>query len=230
MDNKLKIVSDIIKDNVLYCAMLVLVFVLFFMFVTPKIQSGIDSVVQLKKQEKTLKQYQQQYETLKFQQQNKNRRAQATKDGKIIYEALDFEFSTDASFAPLFELVLDIAQKSGIRIRAIDYNYAPQEDLIFTAKLQGYNVCELNMLTVGTYQELQSFIKTIIKEQYLMNFAEIELTPWENDKKILIAKIKLRLYTRTSIDNTPVASPQAENKAKKAPSGRKDFSMFGRKK
>ena len=72
--------------------------------------------------------------------------------------------------------------------------------MIFAAKINGYNVCELNMVTVGSYTELQNFFKSIMKEQYLTNLAEVELTPWEKDKKVLIAKIKLRLYTRTIVD------------------------------
>ena len=107
------------------------------------------------------------------------------------------QFSPDASFAPLFELILTIAEQSGIRIRAIDYDYAPAEDMIFAAKLEGYNACELNMVAVGSYSEFQVFLKTIMKEQYVTNLAEVELTPWDKDKKVLIAKIKLRLYTRT---------------------------------
>lgn len=145
-------------------------------------------------------QVKEQYDALKAQQELQNRQKKVVKDGKVVFDAPDMKFSPDASFAPLFELVLTIAQQSGIRIRAIDYDYAPQEDMIFAAKIDGYNVCELNMVAVGTYTEFQTFFKSIMKEQYLTNLAEVELTPWEKDKKVLIAKIKLRLYTRTIAD------------------------------
>ena len=107
------------------------------------------------------------------------------------------QFSPDASFAPLFELVLTLAQQNGVRIRSIDYNYSPADDVISMAKIEGYNTCQLDMVLVGSYSEIQNFFRAVLKEQYVTNLAEVELTPWEKDKKILIAKVKLNLYTRT---------------------------------
>ena len=69
--------------------------------------------------------------------------------------------------------------------------------MVFAAKIEGYNTCQLDMIIVGSYSEIQNFFKAVMKEQYVTNLAEVELTPWEKDKKVLIAKIKLRLYTRT---------------------------------
>lgn len=197
MDKTLKIAINILKENATYAAPILLVVVLFVNFVIPQFTKSIDAVKLLKSNKAQYEQVVEQYNMLKMQQDAQNRQKKVVKDGKVIFEAPDMQFSPDASFAPLFELVLTIAQQSGIRIRAIDYNYSPQEDAIFVAKLEGYNTCELNMVIVGSYTEIQTFFKTIMKEQYVTNLAEVELNPWDKDKKVLIAKVKLRLYTRT---------------------------------
>lgn len=197
MDKTLKIAINILKENAVYAAPILLVVVLFVNFVIPQFTKSIDAVKLLKSNKAQYEQVVEQYNMLKMQQDAQNRQKKVVKDGKVIFEAPDMQFSPDASFAPLFELVLTIAQQSGIRIRAIDYNYSPQEDAIFAAKLEGYNTCELNMVIVGSYTEIQTFFKTIMKEQYVTNLAEVELNPWDKDKKVLIAKVKLRLYTRT---------------------------------
>lgn len=197
MDKTLKIAINILKENATYAAPILLVVVLFVNFVIPQFTKSIDAVKLLKSNKAQYEQVVEQYNMLKMQQDAQNRQKKVVKDGKVIFEAPDMQFSPDASFAPLFELVLTIAQQSGIRIRAIDYNYSPQEDAIFAAKLEGYNTCELNMVMVGSYTEIQTFFKTIMKEQYVTNLAEVELNPWDKDKKVLIAKVKLRLYTRT---------------------------------
>lgn len=197
MDNKLKIATNILKENAMYLAPVILVLILFVNFVVPKFSSSIEAAKLLKTTKTQYEQLSEQLNMLKIQQSSKSSQKNASKDGKVIYSAPDMQFSTDASFAPLFEFVLTIAQQSGIRIRSIDYNYAPSEDMVFAAKLEGYNSCELNMLAVGSYSEFQIFFKTLMKEPYLTNIAEIELNPWEKDKKVLIAKIKLRLYTHT---------------------------------
>lgn len=197
MDKTLKIALNILKENATYAAPIVLVIVLFVNFVIPQFTKSLDALKLLKSNKAQYEQVVEQYNMIKMQQDAQNRQKKVVKDGKVIFEAPDMQFSPDASFAPLFELVLTIAQQSGIRIRAIDYNYSPQEDAIFAAKLEGYNTCELNMVVVGSYTELQTFFKTIMKEQYVTNLAEVELNPWDKDKKVLIAKVKLRLYTRT---------------------------------
>lgn len=197
MDKTLKIALNILKENATYAAPIVLVIVLFVNFVIPQFTKSLDALKLLKSNKAQYEQVVEQYNMIKMQQDAQNRQKKVVKDGKVIFEAPDMQFSPDASFAPLFELVLTIAQQSGIRIRAIDYNYSPQEDAIFAAKLEGYNTCELNMVIVGSYTEIQTFFKTIMKEQYVTNLAEVELNPWDKDKKVLIAKVKLRLYTRT---------------------------------
>lgn len=198
--DKTKIILNILKDNIVYVLPILIAFVLFVNFVVPEFNKGVKTFRKMVDAKTQYEQVKEQYDMLKAQQDMQNRQKKVVKDGKIVFDAPDMRFSPDASFAPLFELVLTIAQQSGIRIRAIDYNYTPQDDMIFAAKINGYNVCELNMVTVGSYTELQNFFKSIMKEQYLTNLAEVELTPWEKDKKVLIAKIKLRLYTRTIAD------------------------------
>ena len=197
MDKTSKIILNILKENAVYVLPIILVFVLFINFVIPQFSKTIGAVKSMNSNKSQFTQVQEQYNALKMQQDAQNRQKKVVKDGKIIFEAPDMQFSSDASFAPLFELVLTIAQQSGIRIRAIDYNYTPEDDIIFAAKLEGYNTCELNMVAVGSYSEFQTFFKTVMKEKYVTNLAEIELNPWEKDKKVLIDKIKLRLYTRT---------------------------------
>ena len=106
-------------------------------------------------------------------------------------------FGVDASFAPLFDNMLTIAKNSGLTIRSVDYNYAPEKDPVFAAKIDGINVCEFSATIVGKYSEIQTFLKAMLSEYYLVNMAELEIISWQRDKSILIANIKLRFYTRT---------------------------------
>mgnify|MGYP002869960526 CR=1 FL=1 len=97
----------------------------------------------------------------------------------------------------MFENILANITNSGLRIRSIDYNYSPTEDAILEASIPGYNACELSFVTVGTYTQLQTFLKNIAKETYLTGINEIYLEPYDKDKTILISRFKVRLYTRT---------------------------------
>lgn len=129
----------------------------------------------------------------KRQAENKN----TSQSGKVIYEVLGQQFSPEASFGIMFENLLANIVNNGIKIRSIEYNYQPTEDKILLANAPGYNACELSFTTVGTYSQLQGFFKSIVKENYISNIYEIYIEPYERDKTILIAKFKVRLYTKT---------------------------------
>jgi len=152
------------------------------------------SDVNAKKQE--LKTKQQNLDTLKAKAQGADKKKEAS-SGKVIYEVLGQQFSPEASFGIMFENVLANITNSGVRIRSIDYNYQPQDDKVLNTNIQGYNSCELSFVTVGNYTQLQTFFKNITKEKYLSSIQEIYIEPYDYDRTILIARFKIRLYTKT---------------------------------
>ncbi|MBQ4646010.1 MAG: hypothetical protein IJB79_01545 [Candidatus Gastranaerophilales bacterium] len=133
----------------------------------------------------------------KAAQENKEEAVKTSKSGKIIYEVLGQQFSAEASFGIMFENILANITNNGVRIRSIDYNYSPREDKVLQTNAPGYNACELSFTTVGSYSQLQNFFKSIAKENYLTNIFEVYIEPYDKDKNILIAKFKVRLYTKT---------------------------------
>jgi len=138
-----------------------------------------------------------QLEAAKKRQEQIVENKKESKSGKIIYEVLGQQFSSEASFGIMFENILSNITASGLRIRSIDYNYTPQNDKILQTNAAGYNACELSFTTVGNYSQLQNFFKNITKENYLTNIYEVYIEPYDKDKTILISKFKVRLYTKT---------------------------------
>lgn len=183
--------------NKLALALVGFVLVAGLFYTIPLFQPAYDAYVKDKDSAASVVEATQKLENLKAQKAQNATVVSKLPREKNIYEAQGLSFGADASFAPLFEIVIDTARNSGIRIRSIDYNYAPSDDPIFTSKLSGYNVCELNIVAVGTYSQFQNFYKNIMREPYLTYLAEIEIKPWVENKSVLITGIKLRLYTKT---------------------------------
>ena len=185
--------EKLIKDNILILAVVIIIFCGGGYQVYNVIMDTVNnySEVENKKNELTTKKE-------KLQQQleaNKKRSEQLEKSassGKVIYE-----FSAEASFGIMFENVLSNITNSGVRIRSINYNYQPADDAILLSNIPGYNACELSFVTVSNYVQLQSLFKNIAKEKYLSNINEVYIEPYDKDKTILIAKFKIRLYTKT---------------------------------
>ncbi len=130
-------------------------------------------------------------------QEEEMEKRENTGSGKLILEVLGEQFSPEASFGPLFEFVLANITNSGVKIRSIDYNYSPADDMIYSSNAPGYNVCELLFTTIGTYSQFQNLFKNIVKNKYLTSVNEIYIEPYEPDKTLLIARLKIRLYTKS---------------------------------
>ena len=116
---------------------------------------------------------------------------------KVIFEPMEMQLGSGASFAEPFENMINIARDSKIRIKSINYNYSPTEDPIIKGNLQGYNACEMKIEAVGTYSQLKKFFTGVLGEPYLTKISNIMIEPWGFDKSILIANVTLTLYTYT---------------------------------
>lgn len=196
MDNK----TAFLQDNLVYLVLPILIFVLGAYFSINKVTTWVNNntIVEEKKQEETTKKTKlEKLQSAKQRQEEMVENKKETKSGKVIYEVLGQQFSSEASFGIMFENILANIANSGVRIRSIDYNYTPQNDKVLQTNAAGYNACELSFTTVGNYSQLQNFFKSIAKESYLTNLYEVYIEPYDRDKTILIAKFKVRLYTKT---------------------------------
>lgn len=188
--------QQLFKDQAVF---LLLPIVLLAVFIGGSVYTGITTVGNISdynNKTKTIAELTQQKANLEAQLEQQQREEKSP-DVKKIFELQGMQFGVDASFAPLFDNMITVARESGIRIRSVDYNYSPENDPIFAAKLTGYNVCELDTTIVGKYSEIQTFLKTLLAEKYLINVAQLEIVSWQRDRSVLIANLKLRYYTRT---------------------------------
>lgn len=193
-------INKLIQENIVYFLIPVILFGAGVYFSIGKISNVLTNINALteKKQEKITKETKlSQLQAAKARQEQIVERKKESKSGKVIYEVLGQQFSSEASFGIMFENILANIANSGVRIRSIDYNYTPMNDKVLQTNAAGYNACELSFTTVGNYSQLQNFFKSIAKENYLTNLYEVYIEPYDKDKTILIAKFKVRLYTKT---------------------------------
>lgn len=198
---------QIVKDNFIYILLVIVALAVGIYFIPPQASATYNKIIETNNAKKLFEEKEAQLSNLRLQAEASSRAKTEVKEGKKIYELEGAQFSGEASFAPLFEIVLGIAQNSGIRIRSIDYNYQPEDDRIYASHISDYNVCELSIVAVGSYSQIQSFFRGLMKDNNLNYISEVEMQPWEKDKSILISNIKVRLYTKTPGAPTSVQLP-----------------------
>ena len=200
----MKNLDKLITENIIFILLPILIIGAGIFFAYDNIAQAIDESSRADTMQEELAVLEQQLNNLKQQKAKEEQREKEeeanqnkTESGKVIYEVLEQQFSPEASFGIMFENMLANITNSGVRIRSIDYNYQPSDDKVLQANAPGYNACELSFTAVGNYSQLQTFFKNLAKETYLSSIYEIYIEPYDKDKTILVAKFKVRLYTKT---------------------------------
>jgi Tfp pilus assembly protein PilO len=121
--------------------------------------------------------------------------AKAAQKDKKIYKSDEVGLDMESSFTVLFDDIIEMAKYNGIKIYSIEYIYDPAEDEVVKAATGKYNVCQLNIQMIADYVDMESFFKEIYKYPYLVNIDNIEIVPYEKNKKLLLTKLKLKLYS-----------------------------------
>lgn len=126
---------------------------------------------------------------------------------------------TIASFGGMFEDIVDYIRVNQLLLRSIKYNINPQDDVVFNKFSQNYNVCQIQLYVIGTYPQIRNFIQTVFAYPYYVNISSIEINPYEQNKKYLLANIYINLYAEKvggGGNNTPQPQDQS-NPASPAP-------------
>lgn len=115
---------------------------------------------------------------------------------KKIYQPQTGETDSSIAFSSMFDTIMNFAKNADIKVRTIEFANAPESDKIVQNQSASCNSTLLNTEIIGTYTELQAFLRELYRYQYLVNIQKMEIVPYEKDKKILIAKLGLVLYAR----------------------------------
>lgn len=106
------------------------------------------------------------------------------------------EGDTVTVFGALFEDVIQFAKFYDLKVRSIEYKPSPADDEILKNAGSSHHVCQVDISMVGSYQQFQGFYKELFKYPYLINFAKIEIIPYDKNKKFLIYDVSLVLYAK----------------------------------
>lgn len=134
----------------------------------------------------------------------------ATNIQKKIYSPIDADLGDDSLFFTLYSDMIEMIHSNSIKIKAMKYNYNPENDAFVRAGGGTYFVCDINMELVSNYTNLGKLLQDIYQYPYYIKINSLDVRPYENDKKILISDLSLRLYARTAPEETPATGAIAD--------------------
>lgn len=170
----------------------VLVYGLYMIF--PQAQSAYTAYQEIETQKINIESLKQQISDLKAKQVAHVKKEQI--ETKPIYRN-DAPGDGDMSaFGVMFEDIIQAAKYNKLKLYSISYNMAPADDTVYKNIASDYNVCEMSMQLIGSYEDFVSYFQDIYNYPYLINLGKIEIKPYERNKSILVADVKIILYSK----------------------------------
>ena len=160
--------------------------------------NSVNSQVEQKEKEYNLKLEQKKVVERKLSQM----KTQVTSVQKKIYAPADYDLGNDTLFFTLYNDLIEMVHSNSIKIKSMEYLYNPENDAFVKFSKDLYFVCEVNMELVSNYTNLGKFIQNVVQYPYYMRIMSLNVTPYAKDKKILLTNVCVRLYAKTSPEET----------------------------
>lgn len=116
---------------------------------------------------------------------------------KKIFAPVESDLGNDTLFFTLYNDVLNIVKKNSVKLESLDYVYNPAADSFVENGKDAYFVCDFNMKLVTNYVNLGKLIQEICQYPYYIKINNLKVEPYVKNKKVLLANLSLRLYSKT---------------------------------
>ena len=128
---------------------------------------------------------------------------------KKIYSPIESDLGNETIFFTLYNDIIEIIHSNSVKIKSIDYSYNPETDAFVKFGKDIYFVCDVNMELVSNYIQLGKLIQDIYQYPYYIRINNVEIKPYDKDKRILITNMSLRLYAHTSPEDMVASAKEA---------------------
>lgn len=185
---------------IVFCVAIILLILGFVQLISPKVTELNDLKASIEQKQGQVSELENKLNIVK--QKIKKIKNSIISSQKKIYSPIESDLGNETLFFTLYNDVIEMIHSNSVKIKAIDYTYNPETDAFVKFGKDIYFVCDVNMELVSNYVNLGKLIQDLYQYPYYIKINEIEVKPYQKDKKILITNLSLRLYAHTEPDET----------------------------
>ena len=185
---------------IVFCVAIILLILGFVQLISPKVTELNDLKASIEQKQGQINELENKLNIVK--QKIKKIKNSIISSQKKIYSPIESDLGNETLFFTLYNDVIEMIHSNSVKIKAIDYTYNPETDAFVKFGKDIYFVCDVNMELVSNYVNLGKLIQDLYQYPYYIKINEIEVKPYQKDKKILITNLSLRLYAHTEPDDT----------------------------
>lgn len=177
----------------------------------PTVKDFVEVNKNVSEKNKSIQENQKKLEELKTTMKQKmDKQAAPIKD---FYKPIESGLDTEAVMAEAFGDILKVIRENSIKTRAVKYDYNPSDDNFVKNASSKYNVCTLSLEMISDYKHFQAFLRDLYKHEHFLEISNIEIVPYEKDKKILLIKSQIKLYSQKSEADAATPAPESTSTA-----------------
>ena len=186
------------KNVVLLLLFVIFVFGFFVSKLVPIVTEYVKTATEHSTSIKTLEEKKRTLEDMKKNMAESEKKAQNDKKTllKSFYKPIEKGLDAETVIANEFSEILELLRVNSIKMKSIKYDYNPADDNFVRNVSSEYQVARLNAEMIATYKNFEGFLKELYKHEHFLDISNIEIVPYQKDKKILIIKFQLKLYAQ----------------------------------
>ena len=186
------------KEVIIYLGIVIVLLFVAYKQIQPKFVETLDTYSQVKSQTEVDKSTADQLATAKEKAERKKKLRMLDDMTKKIYQQDDGSIDPDTTFAFLMDDTIDILRKNHIKTHSIQSTMNPEDDIFVKGDKSRFAACRLDMKIISDYTNFKKFLEDLYRYPYLININNVEIYPYQKDKKVLLINFSSTMYAARS--------------------------------
>ena len=200
------------KESLMYLAGIIVVAVFLFQKIQPEFTRTIDLYKQVGQQKEVAAGISKQLSVAKEKVERKKKMRLLDDMTKKVYSPAEgISLDADSAFSVLLDDIIEISRKNHIKTHSIQSTLNPSEDVFVKGDKEHFSAYQLDMKIVSDYSDFEGFIRDLYAYNYLININNIEIYPYQKNKRILLINLTLTLYSTIAAPDANGGENNGEN-------------------
>lgn len=200
------------KESLMYLAGIIVVAVFLFQKIQPEFTRTIDLYKQVGQQKDVAAGISKQLSVAKEKVERKKKMRLLDDMTKKVYSPAEgVSLDADSAFSVLLDDIIEISRKNHIKTHSIQSTLNPSEDAFLKGDKEHFSAYQLDMKIVSDYSDFEGFIRDLYAYNYLININNIEIYPYQKNKRILLINLTLTLYSTIAAPDANGGENNGEN-------------------
>lgn len=200
------------KESLMYLAGIIVVAVFLFQKIQPEFTRTIDLYKQVGQQKDVAAGISKQLSVAKEKVERKKKMRLLDDMTKKVYSPAEgISLDADSAFSVLLDDIIEISRKNHIKTHSIQSTLNPSEDVFVKGDKEHFSAYQLDMKIVSDYSDFEGFIRDLYAYNYLININNIEIYPYQKNKRILLINLTLTLYSMIAAPDANGGENNGEN-------------------